>query len=303
MHASEGTTDCLHVEDSAKRLLESIDIRCPDDLFANFNEQPHPAYAAESLDKPGLETWRQRWRLTLPNGTHLYLKRFVQPPSSSRRAFRHLAPHVRSLAGLEAYWMRRLRRSGIPTIVPIAWTEQLDVQRRKEQRSREQRSAILMHAVPGQSLEAWCAKPAVALAVDREDVLRHVAVLASRLHGLGLFHRDLYLSHIFYERPTQIASEAARTDEPMADVHLIDLTRMVEDRPGALRRRIKDLAALNHSTPVELVSNAQRVRWLKLYLQTPKLTPQYRRLLYRVVGRTASMKRHDRKRQRRLAVD
>ncbi|MGB0716830.1 MAG: lipopolysaccharide kinase InaA family protein [Phycisphaerae bacterium] len=269
-------------------ILDSLSLQSATGLFADAITAGDKA---ESLHKPGLEPWRQRWRLTTPSGQILYLKKFTNPPTSSRKAFQHLTPKVRSLAGLEAFWMTRLHEKGIPTIKPVAWAEEMD-----SSGTRERQSAILMHAVPGQSLESWCLEPAVTLTINRSKVMKGVAELAARLHSAGLFHRDLYLSHIFYE---QAATPKDDRPQDTSNLHLIDLTRIVEDRSDALRRRVKDLAALNHSTPFDLVSNTQRVRWLKQYLHTPKLTAQQRRLLYRIVGKTAAMKRHDRRRSQR----
>ena len=107
----------------------------------------------------------------------------------------------------------------------------------------------------------------------------------SRLHTGGYVHRDLYLSHIFFD-----------PDAPLDDaLCLIDLQRMI--RPAVNRRRwiVKDLAALNYSAsptrgdaigPSDLVSQADRLRWLKLYLGAVKLDGSARRLAYRVIGKT-----------------
>lgn len=236
-----------------------------------------------SLTKPGLERWRERIRLTLssPHGeTVLFLKRFTAPPGRIRREVRRSGSAARSVAGVEWTWLHRLASAGIPCPQPVAFGEELAG-------GRERRSAVLMSAVPGRSLEAWAkAGPAP----DRRTVLRLVegtAALVSNLHRAGYAHRDLYLSHLFVDDA-----------EPGAPVvYLIDLQR-VRHFAGVLRRWIiKDLAALNYSTPPHLATAADRLRWLKRYLGVSKLDAAARRLIFRVIGKTARMARHDERRR------
>jgi hypothetical protein len=66
---------------------------------------------------------------------------------------------------------------------------------------------------------------------------------------------------------------------------------------------VKDLAALNYSTPARVASTADRVRWMKMYLGVRRLDATSRRLLYRVVGKTERIARHDAKRAVRHAAE
>lgn len=244
------------------------------------------AVRGESLAKPGLATWRERIRLTLDDRgqtSTLYLKRFRRPPAAARREVRSSGSGASSIAGVEWEWMHRLAADGIPCVRPVAFGEELEG-------SHEQRSAILTEAAPGCSLELWMA--------DRTDVgsptarfpIHSTAALVARLHDRGYIHRDLYLSHIFFDPQAP----------PERSVHLIDLQRVI--RPQWMRRRwiVKDLASLNFSTPVGVISASDRLRWLKLYLGLSKLGAAGKALVYRVLGKTRQIQRHHQRRALRL---
>ncbi|MCH7839656.1 MAG: hypothetical protein IID38_05415 [Planctomycetes bacterium] len=241
----------------------------------------------QRLDKPGLSSWRERLRLSLDDADSprvFYLKRFRQPPRAAQREVRRSGCRASSMAGLEWNWIARLERDGIPCMAPVAMGEDPSA-------SREQRSAILTAAVPGVSLEMWMdqwGEP------ERATIRRLTAPLAgliARLHRRGYVHRDLYLSHVFYD-PSQPDDQS---------LHLIDLQRVM--RPSLRWRRwiIKDLAALNFSAPERFVSASDRVRWLRSYLGIVKLDPTARRLVYRVVGKTLAIARHERSRRAGVA--
>jgi hypothetical protein len=116
-------------------------------------------------------------------------------------------------------------------------------------------------------------------------VFSQTADLVARLHNGGFVHRDLYLSHFFYD------SQAAT-----AAIRLIDLQRMM--RPRRMGRWIvKDLAALHFSTPAEVASNTDRLRWLRRYLGLRKLDYPAKRFALRVIGKTARIARRERRRQ------
>jgi len=241
---------------------------------------------AESLTKPGLGPWRQRLRLTLNvsgSGRTFYLKRFANPPASVRREVRRAGYDAKSVAGLEWTWMHRLAGEGIPCVKPVAFGEDLHG-------SRERRSAILTAAVPGDSLERFADRWGDS---DRGTVRRLIpplAKLVARLHGRGYIHRDLYLSHVFYDPTTGVEKSLC----------LIDLQRVIRPRWGRRRWIVKDLASLNYSAPGHLVSRTDRIRWLKHYLALPKLDASARRLAHRVVGKTKRIAKHDRRRTARL---
>jgi hypothetical protein len=98
--------------------------------------------------------------------------------------------------------------------------------------------------------------------VTFENLIAPTADLASRLHSAGLHHRDLYLCHFF-------ASSSG-------DVRLIDTVR-VKRLPAVFARRwiVKDLAQFWYSTQAhQMISDAQRRRWLNAYCETRRVAPE-----------------------------
>lgn len=247
------------------------------------------------LNKPGLSPWRERVRIALPGEKGMencasrgvaYLKRYTRPPRRAYRGLKSSHPRFQSLAAMEWAWLKLLQQADIPAPRPIAFGEEL-------RGFRETRSALLIAAVPGDSLEriAPRLKPR-----DRARILKLLnatAALVARFHGLGLVHRDLYLAHIF-------SDEASDSAGPPS-LHLIDAARIF--RPGIMPRRwiAKDLAALAYSTPRALVSTIDRARWLRSYLGTRSLGREGRRLWYHVDGKVRRIARHDQRRRARLA--
>ncbi len=229
----------------------------------------------ERLDKPGLDSWRQRWRLNLDDhgiSRSYYLKRFLRPPIRARRAVRRSGSGASSLAGNEWEWIRRLTADGVSCVQGVAFGQELNG-------SRELRSAIMTAAVGGQSLERWVIQWSAAEHITIRRLIGASAALVSRLHGRGYVHRDLYLSHVFYD-PSQPIERS---------LCLIDLQRVLRPRWRFRRWIVKDLAALNYSTPFSLVSRSDRLRWLRCYLGIARLDASARRLLYRIVGKTQSI--------------
>ena len=247
---------------------------------------------AELLDKPGLEPWRQRLRVALDDDGRrrtFYLKRFRQPPRSALRDVRRSGSGANSVAGAEWMWMHRLSRDGITCVAPVAFGEEFRA-------GREYRSAILSAEVPGVSLETWSRQCGSTNASAARGLIEPVARLVARFHAKGYVHRDLYLSHLFYD-----ASAA-----PSEGFHLIDLQRV--KRPSCCRLRwiVKDLASLNYSTPTGVATRTDRLRWLRLYLEATdsfddraagrSVTKAARRLIYRIDRKTRRIARHDRRR-------
>ena len=274
--ASFVTVNDLTVAPAFAEVLRVAGLDSLDALFAIPND--------DRLSKPGLAAWRERLQLTMTvegEARTFFLKRFTRPPRSARREVRRCGCGAASVAGLEWTWMQRLAAAGVPCVRGVAMGEQLNG-------PIEGRSAVLTEAVPGDSLERWAASWS---ASDHEQVARLLAPTADligSLHRAGFVHRDLYLSHLFYD--------PSGTETPL---HLIDLQRVLQP-PYRLRRWIvKDLASLNYSTPAGLVSRTDRLRWLTRYLGLRKLDAPARRLVYRVVGKTRLIARHDRRRQAR----
>jgi hypothetical protein len=248
------------------------------------------------LDKPGLEPWRQRWRIAFlePDGARgtYYLKRFSRPPFR-RQLERWRGGHWwGSTAGIEFENARQLARAGIPAAEAVAFGQDTVG-------PWERRSFVLLREVPGMSLERWVpdnlspAGPGVDRARRRERI-DQLARLVAGFHRAGFVHRDLYLSHIFVRAAT---AEVSENEGPSRDeFRLIDLQRVF--RPRWRRRRwvVKDLAALNYSTPADRVGPWERLRFLCRYVRSCDRFGPARELARRVQAKTAWMTTRNRQR-------
>ncbi|NLX04446.1 MAG: hypothetical protein GXY33_04800 [Phycisphaerae bacterium] len=241
------------------------------------------------LHKPGLNG-RYRYRFEIPdqNGqsTWLYLKRTNRPGLRDQLDRIRCAGFGRSICHYERAIIKRLSLLRIPTPVVAAWGE-------KMVGGYEQRSALLTEGIVGQPLERFVPKyfirtPERLELRRRRGWVRQLAELIGRFHRAGYCHRDLYLSHIFIS-----LDEAG---EPI--FHLIDLARCF--KMGIVRRRwlVKDLAALNYSSP-SVISRTDRMRFFLRYLGVSRLEPKHKALVRRIAAKTARIAAHDRKHQRR----
>ena len=238
------------------------------------------------LDKPGLPRWRERLRMELGlaggRDVTLFMKRYRSPPLGAQlqRVAAGSARH--GTAWIEWYWMSRLEADGLSAARPVAFGEAM-------RGGRERASAVVAEAAPGVALETWTRQ--------RQDrcsraVVNALATFVARFHALGYVHRDLYLSHVFYDESVG----------PDGSFHLIDLQRVM--RPTWFRRRwvVKDLAALNYSTPRRVATAADRVRFLRRYLDAPRLGGSGKRLARSIRAKTDRIARHDRRRERRFQL-
>lgn len=264
----------LWVTPHAARMVQDNDLDSVDALFA--------IEGGTVLSKSGLDTWRTRVRLSVADGDHRatwYVKRYDHPPAGEQRTVERAANGARSLAGVEWYWTRYLRERGIPCPEPIALGEEF-------RGTREVRSVLVTAEAGGDALEriAPARKTPLPLAV-----VQRLAQIVCALHSAGVVHRDLYLSHVFMKPD----------DETGASLMLIDLQRLL--RPGSCRRRwfVKDLAALNYSTPSVAVSRTTRLRFVRWYLGKDRLDRDARQLIYLVEGKTGQIGRHEQRRSRR----
>lgn len=230
----------------------------------------------ERLDKVGLPGWRQRLRVELPGVGRCYLKRYHRPPWGVQLRRILAGGWGRSTASLEWDQIRRLEQAGVATVEGLAMAQTMAG-------PWELGSAVLLAELDGESLESYVARrPQRA---ERDPVMR-LADFVRRFHGTGWVHRDLYLCHVFVQ---------AGQGQPV--FRLIDLARMFRPRFRVQRWRVKDLAALNYSTPAGAATATDRLRFLKRYLAVKRLGPVERRLARRIARKTASIAGHDARRQ------
>lgn len=267
-------------------LLTTNNLNSLDNVFAISNGSP--------LDKPGLAAYRDRIRLQLrtPEGGErvCYLKRYRSPPIGEQ--LRHLLEQKRpgGPARAEADYMRRLGNIGLATMRGIATGLQMSGLFQK-------RSFLLTEEVKGESLEKLanrCLKDASCIPPprDRHEIIRQLAFIVRRMHESRFFHRDLYLCHVF----------VLRNADNRIVLRLIDLARMIERPLFTQRWIIKDLAALEYSSPSPLITRADRLRFLYYYGRTAdgSLSEFWlRQTMRRVRSRVARMTRHDRRRAER----
>jgi heptose I phosphotransferase len=276
----------IYVDDCAEALLHVAGIKCLDDAF----NLP----AGVEMRKPGLEPHRDRLCLQASDGNGstktLYVKRYGRPPIGQQlRRICSVGPFQGS-AYAERYFIKRLSLIGVPTMRCLAFGQDMAG-------PWERRSFSVTAGLDGVSLEQlvtvaaadatrvppWC---------ERREIIRQLALVVRRLHGNGLFHRDLYLSHVFL----------TRNADGRIVLRVIDLARMIEKPLRPRRWRIKDLAALDHSATAPMVTRADRLRFMKIYCGMDVPRDRLRRDMAAVRARAARIARHDARRAERFAA-
>lgn len=210
------------------------------------------------LHKPGLAAHRSRSRFTLTDATGrehtFYLKRYHHPPAGDQLRRIVSGSPGESMAVREYRCIRRLNQIGISTLQCVAVGQRMVG-------LTERQSFLITVGLNDVSLERYAADIARGHAPLptpglRRQIICQLALVARTLHAARYFHRDLYLSHVFLHR---------NADGSVA-LRLIDLARMLVKPRQSLRWKIKDLAALDYSAPRPLVTRADRVRFLLVYL-------------------------------------
>ena len=175
----------------------------------------------------------------------LFLKRNWRPYKKDGLASCLRRGKVWSVARREWENSRTLEAAGFRVAGLVAYGEELKP-------LWETFSFIITETAPGQTIEQFlreCRKRA-----PRRRVLDALAREIRRLHDAGLATPDLFLRHIFVD--------TARGEPEFC---LIDMARLDQARSLSARRRARDLAALNISAPLRVVSTRERVRFLKIY--------------------------------------
>ena len=271
---------CFWTAPQDKPLFESHGLTDLEAVFA-FQE-------GRRLDKPGLADWRQRWRIQLPDERTaaaprtFYLKRFESPPIRQQLARWRQGAWRTSTAGVEWQNARSLERSGIACARPMAFGQRM-------QGPIEKRSFVILDEVQGCSLERWLPEHVPPPDEDadprgRRALIDALARFVGRFHAAGFVHRDLYLSHVFL---TGVGQERAEIPGPDDEVFaLIDLQRVFRPRWRKCRWVVKDLSALDYSTPADRVSRRERLRFLCRYVRVCSRFGTARTLARKIAVRT-----------------
>lgn len=256
----------------------------------------------ESLNKPGLGSHRDRSRLRLSDGNGsdrtFYLKRFRRSPLGEQIRRVRESGAFRGSAWPEVRFSKKLAELGIPAVRSVAFG----------QRMRwfwELGSFAMSEAIAGESLESLANRAAADSSCvpdwrERRDIIEQAALIARALHANHLFHRDLYLCHLFL----------TRNRDGGVVLRVIDLARMTHRKRRTGRWRVKDLASLAYSAPAGVVTRADRLRFLYTYDQALAVTApsslRKARLgawLDPVRARVRRMERHDLKHGRAVAPE
>lgn len=175
----------------------------------------------------------------------MFLKRNWRPYRKDGLASCLRRGRVWSIARREWENSRALESAGFRAAGLVAYGEELKP-------LWETFSFIITEAASGQTIERFlreCRERAL-----RRRVLDALAREIRQMHDVGLATPDLFTRHIFVD---------TTSGEPK--FCLIDMTRMDRVRKLSPRKRVRDLAALNVTAPLRIVSTRERVRFLKIY--------------------------------------
>jgi len=166
-------------------------------------------------------------------------------------------------------------RSGIPTVVPIAAGLQ--------QGLFQAQSFLITRALEDTIRLDHLLQERTLTFTEKRNIIGKLALLVKSMHDRGFNHRDLYLCHLLRDTEGNLF---------MVDLHRVDRRRQVPER-----WKIKDIAALNYSSPSPQVTRADRLRFLKIYLGFEHVSSHGRSFARKVLKKTQKMIQHNRKRE------
>jgi heptosyltransferase-2 len=242
------------------------------DAVFSFNE-------AHSLTKDNLPRHRSRLRFEInsPPAT-LFLKRYDSPPILVQLG-NWLSARRRISCGLFDFEpTTKLTAAGINTPKIISYGEQWGI-------FFEKRSFIVTEKIPdaeslGQRLPDCFNAPATIENLKlRRNFIAQLAAFVKKFHETKYRHRDLYLSHIFYDDNCRF--------------YLIDLARAFKPGLFAERFRIKDVAQVYYSAQGSYFSKTDRLRFYLGYTGHSRLTGKDKVFIRKVINKTRRMAQHD----------
>jgi heptose I phosphotransferase len=119
---------------------------------------------------------------------------------------------------------------------------------------------------------------------EKTELIKKTALLSRKMHQSGFNHRDFYLCHLL------IGTEENNKDELfVVDLHRVDIRKKVPER-----WIIKDLAALNYSAKSKNITRTDKLRFLKYYLSTGKISEQDKLFILKIIKKTNRMIKHAR---------
>ncbi len=124
----------------------------------------------------------------------------------------------------------------------------------------------------------------LAMVKRKRALVLEVASLAAGLHEAGFNHKDLYLTHIL--------AKFEGSGEKGYSLKLIDLQRVEHRTTGQRRWLVKDIAALNYSSPVGIITRTDRLRFYKAYIGKTRLDKDDRAFIKSVIQKTERIATH-----------
>ena len=231
--------------------------------------------SGSELKKANISTHRTRIRFEL-EGRIFFLKRYQNAPKAVQ--IKNWLSHRKkaSTASFDRGPSEIFESANIPTPKTVAIGENWSA-------GFEQQSFIITENLYDcKSLEKQlppCFDGSTNKHAQRCQFIETLADFAKRFHTTGLRHRDFYLAHIFL------------SDTGL--LYLIDLQRVFAPMLLSERFKIKDIAQLHYSTPGNLVSCADRIRFYKHYTSTDKLSSADKRFIKKVKAKAWRMADHD----------
>lgn len=265
-------SESFFVDSEYKNPLDNISLKSIDDIFS-FS-------SAKNLNKKNLAGFRSRFEFQInsPKSTTLFLKRYDNPPIGIQLKNWLAGRGKKSLGFLEYETSEKLKDDGINTPKTIAYGEQWGT-------FFEKRSFFITEKIPNaEALERklpdyFAGKPTPVNLKIRRDFISSLANFIMKFHETGYRHRDLYLSHIFYN--------------DKGEFYLIDLARAFRPLLFKKRFQIKDIAQLYYSAPGNIFSRTDRMRFYFNYTGRKKLLSNDKIFIRQVIKKVNQMTRHD----------
>jgi hypothetical protein len=248
------------------------------------------------IDRFHAKQGRSIARWTLPGGRlTVYLKRhFVLPRRHGLLAA--IWPRAAwSPGGQEWHHLEWARRNGLPVPRAVAAGEFLGPWGRLQSFLAVEELAGMLPLHEAVPLAARTLPPA-AFCHWKARLVAEVARVCRRLHGLGHYHKDLYLCHFYTP-----VGDAASMDGWTGRVWMIDLHRLAGHRVTGLWWQVKDLAQFLYSSDEPGVTARDRLRFWRHYCDGRPT--RWQRVLARLVLlRVWNYRRHNRNRKRTRAA-
>ena len=229
----------------------------------------------ENLHKKNMAKHRTRLKFDLAGtGKTLFLKRYNRVPKITQIKNWLSRKHKAGTADYDRLPSRQLEPAGIATPKTIAYASQWG-------RIFEKRSFMFMENVEnGVSLEEKL--PEYFYDADypsahklRCEFINKLADFTRRFHETGYRHRDYYLCHIFLVDGK--------------DFCLIDMHRSFRPTLFCERYRLKDITQLHYSSPGDLISQADRLRFYLRYRGRQRVDETDRKFLRKVKRKAWNM--------------